>query len=121
LSPEEAALAAGLGTTRELEPGTTLIEAWDVSRDFFVVLEGSAEVLVDGNRVDELGPDDFVGEMAALDWGAGFAYPRLATVVATTKLTVLEFPDGSLNDLVASIPSVARTIRGAVRARLEGL
>jgi hypothetical protein len=42
-------------------------------------------------------------------------------VVATTKLTVLEFPDGSLNDLVASIPSVARTIRGAVRARLEGL
>jgi glutamate/tyrosine decarboxylase-like PLP-dependent enzyme len=121
LSPEEAALAAGLGTTRELEPGTTLIEAWDVSRDFFVVLEGSAEVLVDGNRVDELGPDDFVGEMAALDWGAGFAYPRLATVVATTKLRVLEFPDGSLNDLVASIPSVARTIRGAVRARLEGL
>src|SRR4051794_22437214 len=121
LLPEEAAVAGRLGTTREVDPGTTLIEAWDVSRDFFVVLEGSIDVLAEGTRVAELGPGDFVGEMAALDWGGGFAYPRLATAVATTRLKVLEFPDGTLNELVALIPSVSRAIRDAVRARLEDM
>jgi glutamate/tyrosine decarboxylase-like PLP-dependent enzyme len=121
LSAEEAHIAAALGTTREVEAGTTVIEAWDISRDFFVVLEGSAEVLVDGHRVDGIDRGDFFGELAALEWAAGFAYPRLATVVAKTSLRLLVFADGRLNDLVAAIPSIDKMVRETVQRRLAGL
>src|SRR4051812_44832974 len=53
------------------------------SRDFYVVVAGRLDVPVDSERVRTLRPGDFFGEPAALDWGAGDAYPRLATVVAT--------------------------------------
>ena len=110
--------AAELGTLREAEAGETLIEAWDVSRDFFVLLDGVVEVRVEGKRVDELGAGDFFGEMAALEWGAGFAYPRLATVVTATPVRLLVFPDGALNELTGRLPPVDRIIRATVQKRL---
>jgi aromatic-L-amino-acid/L-tryptophan decarboxylase len=117
LDHEQTQLAARLATTRVVEPGATVVEAWDVTRDFFVILEGVVDVLMDGERVDRAVAGDFFGELAALEWGAGFAYPRLATVVAATKLQLLVFPNGRLNDLMA-IPSVERAIRETVQQRL---
>jgi len=118
LDREQLQLAARLAATRAIKPGATVIEAWDVTRDFFVVLEGTADVLVDGERVDRASVGDFFGELAALEWGAGFAYPRLATVVAATRLQLLVFPDGRLNELMA-IPSIEKAIRETVRERLS--
>jgi glutamate/tyrosine decarboxylase-like PLP-dependent enzyme len=117
-TPAEKRVAAELGSIREVAAGTVLIEAWDVSRDFFVLLDGSADVLVDGQRVAPLEPGDFFGEMAALEWGAGFAYPRLASVAAATPLELLVFPDGTLSELAAAVPSVGRIVRDTVQQRL---
>jgi aromatic-L-amino-acid decarboxylase len=119
LTTEERERALALATERAAAAGETIVEQWDVSRDFFVIVEGTAEVRVDGRRVGELGADEFFGELAALDWGAGFGYPRLATVVATTPVRLLVFPDGALNALVAELPSVGATIRAAVAERLS--
>jgi aromatic-L-amino-acid/L-tryptophan decarboxylase len=119
LTTEERERALALATERAAAAGETIVEQWDVSRDFFVIVEGTAEVRVDGRRVGELGADEFFGELAALDWGAGFGYPRLATVVATTRVRLLVFPDGALNALVAELPSVGATIRAAVAERLS--
>lgn len=118
LSPEELDWALGLATEHEAAEGKTVVEQWDVSRDFFVILEGSIEVLVDGETVGELGAGEFFGELAALEWGAGFGYPRLASVVATTPLRLLVFPDGALGRLVRKLPSVDRMIRAAFAERL---
>jgi hypothetical protein len=57
-------------------------------------------------------------ELTALDWGAGFAYPRLASVRATSALRLLVFPDGRLGELVRRYPSIDREIRAAVAERL---
>jgi glutamate/tyrosine decarboxylase-like PLP-dependent enzyme len=121
LSAEEASRVARIAILHNVAAETTLIEAWDVSRDFFVLLEGTVDVLAEGKRIARLEAGDFVGEMAALEWGAGFAYPRLATVVARTPLRLLVFPEGTLNELVNSIPKVARVIRETVRKRLAEL
>ena len=121
LDGEELATAARLGSVRDVPAGTTLIEAWDVSRDFFVLLEGTVDVLVEGERIAQIEAGGFFGEMAALDWGAGFAYPRLATVVAATPIRVVVYPDACLNELVASIPAVDKTIRDTVHRRLAEL
>jgi hypothetical protein len=37
-------------------------------------------------HLDDIGPGDFFGEIAALDRGASFGYARLATVTATSPM-----------------------------------
>jgi CRP-like cAMP-binding protein len=49
-----------------------------------VLADGTAEVRSYGDHLRDLGPGDFFDELAALDWGASFGYPRLATVIAAS-------------------------------------
>jgi aromatic-L-amino-acid/L-tryptophan decarboxylase len=119
LSGAQAHAVAALATSRTALPGETVIEKWDSSRDFFVIVEGSAAVLAGVETMAELGPGDFFGELAALDWGAGFGYPRLATVVATTPLRLLVFADGALERVLRAAPSLEPVIREAVRTRVR--
>jgi hypothetical protein len=119
LSGPQLEQAAGLAVERREPGGATLVEQWEPSRDFFVLLEGEAEVMVDGEPVASVGPGEFFGELAAVDWGAGFGYPRLASVTATEPVRLVVFPDGSLNDLVAIAPAVGETIEQTMRDRLS--
>ena len=119
LSPQEAEQVVARGEPREVPTGETLIEQWDASQDFFLIREGKVDVLVDGERIAQLGPDEFFGEIAALDWGAGFGYPRIAEVVAATSVSLLVYPDGGLQELVADFPGVDRVIRAAVEYRIS--
>jgi aromatic-L-amino-acid decarboxylase len=110
--------AAGRGVVHEVEAGTTIVEQWELSRDFYVLLDGSVEVRANGQRVAELQTGAFFGELAALDWGAGFGYPRLASVIATTRVRLLVFPDAVLPELVREYPGVAAMIHAAVHERV---
>ena len=107
-----------LGVRREVPAGERIVQRWDATRDFYVVLEGSVAVEIDDELIRRLSAGEFFGELAALDWGAGFGYPRLATVVAETPVRLVVFAGGSLADLVHSFPTVDAHIREAVRARL---
>jgi glutamate/tyrosine decarboxylase-like PLP-dependent enzyme len=98
--------------------GTSIVEQWQVGREFYVVTHGSARVFKDGVAIDDIGTGDFFGELAALEWGAGFSYPRLATVLATSEVRALMLPGPFFNELVRTAPSVGERIRAAVRARL---
>jgi CRP-like cAMP-binding protein len=60
---------------------------------------------------------DFFGELAALDWGAGFGYPRLATVRARTDLELLVLTDTELAELMAGAPTVDTRVRAAAGTR----
>jgi CRP-like cAMP-binding protein len=64
---------------------------------------------------------DFFGELAAIDWGASFGYPRLATVRARTDLVLLVLSDAELAGLMASAPAVDRRIRTAAAVRASRL
>jgi aromatic-L-amino-acid decarboxylase len=117
LSPQEAEQVAVLAVEREAGPGETVVEQWGSERDFFVIVEGTADVYADREHVRSLGPGEFFGELAALDWGAGYGYSRLATVVAGSPLRLLVFPDGTLVELLR-FPDVERRIRDAMQERL---
>ncbi|MEP6909590.1 MAG: aminotransferase class V-fold PLP-dependent enzyme [Actinomycetota bacterium] len=119
LAPEDASRITALGAPREAVEGETIVEQWDSTREFFVIVDGSVDVTVDGERTASLGPGEFFGEIAALDWGAGFGYPRIARVVAATPLKLLVYPEGSLQQLVRELPVVERVIRAAVTHRLS--
>jgi glutamate/tyrosine decarboxylase-like PLP-dependent enzyme len=119
LEPDQAARVAAQASVREAAAGEPVIEQWSLGSEFFVILEGTATVSVDGQPARELGPGDFFGELRALEWGSGYAYPRLASVQATSSLRLLVFPEGSLQELVERYPSVGAAIRAAVAERLS--
>jgi quercetin dioxygenase-like cupin family protein len=118
LEPAQAAQAAALASLREAAAGDEVVEQWSLGSEFFVILDGTAAVSVDGAAARELGPGDFFGELRALEWGSGYAYPRLASVRATSALRLLVFPEGALAQLVERYPAVAEVIRAAVAERL---
>lgn len=118
LEPSERARVAGLATLRDAARGQRVIEQWTTSREFYILLDGAVEILVDEELVATLTAGDFFGEIAALDWAIGFSYPRLASVVATESLQMLVFAEGTLNVLVSQFPAVGDVIREAVQKRL---
>ena len=99
--------------------GETVLEQWDASRDFYVVIDGRVEVLVDGEPVAELGPGEFFGELGAQDWGGGYGYPRIASVRTLEPTSLLTFPMGSMNELAREHPPIARRIRRVGLERLQ--
>ena len=101
--------------------GEPIVRQWDPSREFYVLLDGTAEVRTEERHLADLGRGDYFGELAALDWGASFGYPRLASVIATSPVRLLVFPGASFNTLVRDVPSFGDEIRRAVRERLPGL
>ena len=118
LEPGQAAQVAARASLREVATGEPVIEQWDLGAEFFVIVEGAATVTVDGQQARELGRGDFFGELRALEWGSGYAYPRLASVLASSPLRLLVFPEGVLAELVERYPTLDRVIREAVAERL---
>jgi CRP-like cAMP-binding protein len=117
-------LFAGLGSsTREqvarlsdeldVPAGKELAHQGNFAHEFFVILDGRAEVTQDGRLVRELGPGDFFGEIGVLE-----SERRTATVTAATpmRLAVLFAP--SFRQIEATMPEVAREVRAAIRDRL---
>jgi hypothetical protein len=118
LEGREVERVARIARELRVPPGAAIVEQWQVGREFYVIVAGTARVFKDGKPIDDMGPGDFFGELAALEWGASFSYPRLATVLATSEVRVLVLPGPFFNELVRDAPSVGSSIRGAVRARL---
>jgi aromatic-L-amino-acid/L-tryptophan decarboxylase len=106
---------------RTVVAGEVVVRRWDATREFFVVLEGTGEVWAGDRFTGSIGPGDFFGELAALEWGASFGYARLASVTAITDMRLLVLPSASLNRLVREAPSVGDQIQRAVQERLPGL
>jgi hypothetical protein len=118
LTPEQLTLIAGWARLRRVQGGEQVTRRWDASREFFVVLHGTAEVARDDHRIGDLAEGSFFGELAAVDWGAGYGYPRLATVTATAPMRLLVLEPSHLNRLMIEAPPVAARVREAMRTRL---
>jgi aromatic-L-amino-acid/L-tryptophan decarboxylase len=107
------------GRELELQAGETVIDQWAGTRSFYVILAGSVEIDIRGERVTELQPGQFFGELGALDWGAGFGYVRTANVIARSNARLLVLTPAVLGELLAAAPDMERQIRAAVRERLR--
>jgi len=70
----------------EIRAGGLLTREGIVSRQAFIVVDGTATVFVDGEEIAHVGPGDFVGEMGMLD-----KLPASATVRADGRVRVLVF------------------------------
>jgi CRP-like cAMP-binding protein len=82
---------------------------------FYVILEGEAAVVIDGEERSRLGRGEFFGEISALTGG----HPT-ADVVATTMLRTLVIPANELEAFLLERPSVMLRMLQAEARRLQG-
>jgi CRP/FNR family transcriptional regulator, cyclic AMP receptor protein len=80
-SKKELAQISQIADELDFRAGKTLIKEGTPGREFFVLIDGSAEVRRKGKKIDTAGPGDFFGEMALLT-----DQPRNATVVTTSAV-----------------------------------
>ena len=99
----------------EVEAGKHLAEQGRFAYEFMAIEEGTADVIKDGEKLRELGPGDFFGEIGLLE-----AERRTATVVATTPMRLIVIFGPNLRSLEREMPQLSEQLRKAIRERLGG-
>ncbi len=80
----------------------------------FVLLEGTARVVVGSRTIKPLGPGDVFGELSLLDGS-----PRSASVVAASSIVTARLSRTAFLDLIRSDPDIAFHIMEMLATRLR--
>ncbi len=118
LEPSKLKLLAFTSERITYEAGQILFHQGDVGDAAYIIVEGSASVLVEtgGGEIEvaTLGRNDFVGEIAIL-----CDVPRTATVKATAQTVTLRITKDLFFRLVAEFPEMSVEIMRELASRLE--
>ena len=101
---DEVPVGAGRVLTKQGRPGNS----------FYVILDGEAEVEIDGAKRGTLKKGDFFGEIALLDRG-----PRTATVSSTSPIRLLGLTAWVFRGLIEEHPSIGLKLLEGVAERLR--
>jgi CRP/FNR family transcriptional regulator, cyclic AMP receptor protein len=112
-SKKELGMVAQIADEIDLPEGKTLMREGDRGREFFVLVEGNAEVRKQGSKVNALGRGDFFGEIALVSHK-----PRTATVTTTSPARALVVTEQSFRSLLDGAPDVQRKILLALADRV---
>jgi CRP/FNR family cyclic AMP-dependent transcriptional regulator len=112
-SKRELQQIAQIADEIDLREGKEMTRQGERGREFFVLLEGDADVLKDGRRINHLGSGDFFGEIALVS-----DTPRTATVTATSPVRALVITDRSFRRLLEDQPEIQGKVLAALAARL---
>jgi CRP-like cAMP-binding protein len=116
LTNDERSTVAQHADEIQVPEGTELVRQGEFAYEFFVLEEGTAEVVRDGERVAELGPGDFLGEMGIVTKAV-----RNATVVTTSAARAIVMTEQALRSVRSQNPVVAERIEAAVEERCPAL
>jgi len=97
----------------DLPAGKEMATEGDRGREFFVLLDGEAEVTRRGSRINTMKQGDFFGEIALVT-----KMPRTASVVATTDVRVLVITERAFDALLKKSPEVGRSVAEALAERV---
>jgi CRP/FNR family cyclic AMP-dependent transcriptional regulator len=103
---------AKLADEVDLRPGKVLTREGTRGRQFFVLLEGTADVRSNTRLMPSLGPGDFFGEIALIADA-----PRTATVTAVTPVHALVITDRAFRELLRKSPGIQGKVLEAVASR----
>jgi hypothetical protein len=94
--------------------GDELIRQGDDADNVFIIIEGHAEALVDGQKVGDVQRDEIFGAMAVFT-----QEKRSATVVATAPCTVMLIPKDQFLGLMQSNPKIAHSLIESMARRID--
>jgi CRP-like cAMP-binding protein len=96
------------------EAGAEVAKEGEAGREFFVIIDGTAEVVIGGRSVAELGPGDFFGEMALLDQS-----PRVGSVVAKTPMSLYRIEARDFSRLIDEVPFLGKKLLRGLALRIR--
>jgi CRP/FNR family transcriptional regulator, cyclic AMP receptor protein len=112
LSKRELATVAQQTDEVDVDSGAVIAREGDFGHEFFVIIDGTAEVLRGDAPIAELGPGEFFGEMALIDEDR-----RTATVKALSPMRLLVMTRNSFRTIDRTNPQVHATVIEAINAR----
>ncbi|HXH88337.1 MAG TPA: cyclic nucleotide-binding domain-containing protein [Gaiellaceae bacterium] len=112
-SRAELAEVASIADEIDVPSGKELMREGDRGREFFILLEGSADVRRKGRKVNSLKPNDFFGEIALISRS-----PRTATVTATADSQLLVITPSAFRALLDHSPRIQIRVLEALADRL---
>ena len=118
IEPSKLRLLAFTSERVNFRPGDLVVREGDIGDAAYIVLEGTAEVLVETPqgplKVADLGRNDIIGEIAIL-----IDVPRTATVRTAEAMTALRISKELFFRLVAEFPQMAVEIMRELAQRLD--
>ena len=113
LSKDDQKVVAQYADEVDVDAGTVLVQEGRLAYEFFAIKAGTADVKLGGEHAAALGPGDFFGEIGLL---AGDR--RVASVVASTPMSLVVLTGAQLRAIDSRMPGVAERIRGAMAQRI---
>jgi CRP/FNR family cyclic AMP-dependent transcriptional regulator len=112
-SRRELSEVAGIADEIDLREGKELTKEGAPGREFFVLVEGTADVVKNGRKINSLGAGDFFGEIALVHQS-----PRTATVKATSPVRALVVTERNFRRLLEEMPEIQRKVLAALAERV---
>ena len=112
-SKRELAAISSIADEIDLKDGHELTREGAVGREFFVLIDGTADVLRNGRKVNTLKSGDFFGEIALVH-----RTPRTATVKATSPIRALVITERNFRTLLERSPEIQRKVLQALAERV---
>jgi len=113
LAKQQLTRVASIADEIDLPEGKILTRQGERGREFFILLEGEAEVRRNGRKLATRRAGEFFGEIALIS-----DIPRVATVTATTPVRALVIRDREFRALLERTPAIALDVLTAVAERL---
>jgi CRP/FNR family transcriptional regulator, cyclic AMP receptor protein len=104
---------AGIADELDLKEGAMLTREGKSGREFFVIVEGYADVIMRDSWVNSVGRGDFLGEISLVT-----GHPRTASVKASSPMRVLVITHRDFSRLLEHSPEIQGKILRSMAERL---
>jgi CRP/FNR family transcriptional regulator, cyclic AMP receptor protein len=112
-SKKELAEITTIADEIDLPQGKVLIREGDQGHEFFVLVDGTVDVIRGGRKLTSMGPGDFFGEIALVA-----KRPRSATIKATSPVRALVINERAFRALLERSPKVQLGVLKALAERV---
>jgi len=116
LNRREVATLAKLLEEVDVPAGRVIIRQGRRGSEFFIILDGRVRIERDGNVLSELGPGDFLGEIALVD-----GRPRTASAITEEPSRVFVLTSQAFNSMLRLHPAVESKVLRALAQRVRNL
>jgi CRP-like cAMP-binding protein len=112
-SKKELRRIASIADEIDFRPGKVLTRQGAPGREFFVLLEGTVDIVRDDKKINELAAGEFFGELALIS-----DIPRTATVTVKSPVRALVVVDRDFRRLLKDDVGVAVKVLGTMAERM---
>ena len=100
--------------TKTVPAGDKVVQEGQGGVGFYLILEGKAEVVKEGEKLAEIGAGNFFGELGVID-----GQPRTADVIALTETKCWILSQWAMKSIIANHPEVALSMLEELARRLR--